>query len=234
MGSTITLQNSVDWVRPFVFFRPLNIGTNNEPAISSANLIQQTIVGPPFRWPWNRSTLTFSTANGTQDYTRAVSDFGFIEKATATLSGVTYELEVQAILSEESITGKPIYICSQTDDNAGNIKFRFMSVPNNVYSIIVTYQKKVPLFASLATTWTVPDHFSYIYQHGFMAMMMQYSDDPRWQIYNAKFLTHLLAASEGLDAVQRNIFMQNWYALTGFPQKQAQEIIEGAESRKGI
>lgn len=87
MAATKTLQNSIDWVRPFLNWANLTIGTNNEPAFTSGNQTLQTIVGPPFVWPWNRNTASFYTVVGTQDYNAALSDFGFLETATIELCG---------------------------------------------------------------------------------------------------------------------------------------------------
>src|SRR5690242_9894665 len=87
MAATKTLQNSIDWVRPFLNWANLTIGTNNEPAFTSGNQTLQTIVGPPFVWPWNRNTASFYTVVGTQDYNASLSDFGFLETATIELCG---------------------------------------------------------------------------------------------------------------------------------------------------
>jgi hypothetical protein len=69
MPATITLGQTSDWARKFLFRRPVNIGNQNEPAITSANTILQTIIGPPFIWRWNRSVVGFMTQSGVQDYT---------------------------------------------------------------------------------------------------------------------------------------------------------------------
>lgn len=67
--SNITIDQTSDWARRFLFRRPVNIGNNNEPAITSANIILQTILGAPFRWRWNRAVTGFVTTAGVQDYT---------------------------------------------------------------------------------------------------------------------------------------------------------------------
>ncbi len=87
MAATRSLQNSIDWMKPFLSWANLTIGTNNEPAFTSANQILQTIVGPPFIWPWNRGTANFLTTVGQQDYNAAISNFGWLEKATIELAG---------------------------------------------------------------------------------------------------------------------------------------------------
>jgi hypothetical protein len=68
-NSTITLEQTCEWAKRFVFRRPLALGNFLEPAITSANLILQTIIGPPFAWRWNRAVTGFITTAGQQDYT---------------------------------------------------------------------------------------------------------------------------------------------------------------------
>jgi hypothetical protein len=320
MASSISLNSSVTWVKPFIFFKPMAFGAASEPAVSSANLVEQTIVGAPFRWNWNRAVKMFTCVQQgnppafVQDNIVQMSDFGFIEKAVVySPDGSLKELEIRNGLSEDTVTGRPQYISAQIDDNGtlvianitnvelqsnvltitannsfstgqiiyfsglnkatflngntaiiinangasftaifnqailsqpnyassadtgiastGNITFRLMPVPDQAYKITVTYQKKVPLMTSLSNFWTVPDQYSYIFQYGFMALMMQFSDDPRWQVYNAKFVTHLLGASQGLNDMERNIFMQSWQAITGFPQSRTIELQQGWQAR---
>lgn len=88
MASTISLLDSINWVKPFVNWANLTIGVNGEPAVTSANQALQTIVGPPFIWPWNRSTVSFPTVPGTQSYSVAIANFGYLEGATIQLVGV--------------------------------------------------------------------------------------------------------------------------------------------------
>jgi hypothetical protein len=88
MASTISLLDSINWVKPFVNWANLTIGLNGEPAVTSANQALQTIVGPPFIWPWNRSTVAFQTVPGVQSYSVAIANFGYLEGATIQLSGV--------------------------------------------------------------------------------------------------------------------------------------------------
>lgn len=68
-NSTITLDHTIDWAKRFVFQRRLNSGNYIEPAVTSANTVLQTIIGPPFAWPWNRAVIGFITNVGQQDYT---------------------------------------------------------------------------------------------------------------------------------------------------------------------
>lgn len=68
-ASTITILGSLEWIKRFTFLRPSAIGNFLEPALTSANTIVQTILGPPFYWRWNRVVTGFVAKAGQQDYT---------------------------------------------------------------------------------------------------------------------------------------------------------------------
>lgn len=82
MAATKTINDTIAWAQTFINWASLTIGTGKEPAMSSANLALQTILGPPFVWPWNRNTKTFLTTQGVQDYNASMTDFGFLETAS--------------------------------------------------------------------------------------------------------------------------------------------------------
>jgi len=56
------------------------LGQNGEPFVSIGNIVRNIILylGP---WRFNRSSVQFLTAAGTQDYTKVPTDFGFLENA---------------------------------------------------------------------------------------------------------------------------------------------------------
>ena len=62
--STYTILDSMEFAKRFNFNRPSGIGNRLEPARTSANLVMQTILSPPFSWRWNTEELTF-TCNST-------------------------------------------------------------------------------------------------------------------------------------------------------------------------
>lgn len=308
MSNTLTLQSSINYAQTFGGFRSLNIGVANEPAITAANLVLQTIISPPFCWNWNRSKVNFNTAAGTQDYAQSTATFGFIEKAaykipaatitntvaaggvatytaannfqigdlvtatgttngsggfnisnqpvasasatqftvlvnlTATTAadtgiatvGTTSEIsEMRNILGTGNELGSPARIAPQIDDNAGNITFRLQPTPDRLYNIETIFQKRIPqLMNALTSTWApIPDHYSYIYQPGFLALMMAYWSDPRWEQYNRKFVATLLGAAEGLDEDQKNIFQAAW--LSSVTEMQVSGI-KAQQGRQGM
>ena len=99
MAATITLLNTIAWAQPYVNWANLMIGVNKEPAITSANIALQTIVGPPFVWPWNRASGTFLTTQGVQDYNSSIATFGYLETAT---------LQPAAVITSAALTNNVI------------------------------------------------------------------------------------------------------------------------------
>jgi hypothetical protein len=238
MASTITLQNSITWAMAFIRNQPINSNTGNEPSISSANIVLQTILGPPFIWSWNRNAnATQSTTAGTQDYSITIADWGFFEKATVTdPTGNVTELEWKQILSAENVTttnrARPTYISTQQDDNAGDITFRLMPVPDQVYGITIIYQKAAILFSSLSGTWApIPDRFEYIYNRGFLAFSMEAAQDARFVVEHQRFVATLVSASEGLSEMQKNLFLGNALSTATQAQTNTLKAQHGSQGR---
>jgi len=210
MASTITLAITINWALPFIEQQPVEI-LGMEPALSSANLILQTMLGPPFTWPFNRKILSFTTAN--QDYQQtSMTDFGFLEGGTVQpASGKAWELQVRNFLVTDVQQARPQFCAPLIDDGMGNITFRLTPMPDQSYTAILPYQMKARQMMSMASTWApIPDERSYIYQWGFLALMSLISNDARFNEYNAKFVTSLLGAQGGLNDLERNIFLANW------------------------
>lgn len=67
-SSTVTVDQMIQWVSPFVDNVPLVRTGTTEPALSIANIVCQTILQMPFRWRWNRKATGFVCQSGVQDY----------------------------------------------------------------------------------------------------------------------------------------------------------------------
>lgn len=190
-------------------------GDPTEPAMSIGDWVRNFMLQPPFAWRWNRATTTISATTGQQDYSVALANFGWLESATvndlqAKPNSIT-SMEVQLNLDEDLSGSGPRYIAARLDDDAGNITFRVHPVPEANCSVIATYQKASPTFATLSDTWApLPDYMSNIYSMGFLAKAYEYFDDPRYAFTFQMFLRQLLAASEGLDESQKNIFISQF------------------------
>lgn len=212
MPSSITIQQTINWALPFLEQQPLLIN-GMQPALSSAQLVLQTILGPPFSWPWNRGIIVFTAAN--QDTTQAgLSNFGFLEGGTVqplTGGGKAFEVAVKHVLHIDTNEARPQWASAYIDDGAGNITFRLTPAPDQSYVVTLPYQLRTPILMSLAYTWApLPDDKYYIAQWGFLSMMSLIGNDARFSAYNQKFVTSLLAAQGGLSDLERNIFLANW------------------------
>jgi hypothetical protein len=209
--STITIQQTVTWAKSFCEQQPFSIN-GMEPALGSANLVLQTILGPPFTWPWNRKIISFTTSD--QDSSQVgLGDFGFLEGGTvqAASGGKPYEISVKQMLHADSSQARPQFCAPFLDDGTGNITFRLTPSPDQSYTVILPYQRRAPQLMSMGSFWSpLPDDKNYIAQWGFLALMSLIGDDARFNAYNAKFMSTLLAAQGGLTDMERNIFLANW------------------------
>jgi hypothetical protein len=314
--STYTILDSMEWAKRSNFNRPSGIGNRLEPALTSANIVAQTILSPPFKWVWNSQEYTFtcsataasvgltgnisvasgvvtmsavlptlaigslgllagltgtaaplngqtfvvSTNNGTvitgqidngdigstsasggtvtagttQDYTVAIPNFGYIERAsvldisrTATQGSKWIELTNKRSLALESNTARPEFISANNEDDAGNISFRVMPAPSLAFPVAVRVQLAPVAITSLNQTWApMPDYMQYIYNKGFQSLMWSFADDPRAPMAKQEFVTHLLGRQSGLTAVERNIFLNNWNDLTELDKLTMQQGVQ--------
>jgi hypothetical protein len=58
--TTKTIQDTINWAKRFSFERNPVIGNSLEPALTSANMVLQTILAPPMDWWWNNLELGFT------------------------------------------------------------------------------------------------------------------------------------------------------------------------------
>jgi len=235
MSVTRNLQSSALFSMPFIGYQPVNI-SNSEPAVSAANLTKQVILGPPFKWNYNRGEFTFPTEPGTQDYYLPLTDFGFLERVTLTDSkGVVKEIEIQQSLSAESVQKRPGSIAANVMDGSGGVTFRLNAIPpdGETYEIDGFYQKAPVLMSSMANTWApIPDHHSYIYDWGFLSFVSLLTKDARFPIFGQRFTAHLLGAQEGLTALERNIFLGNFLQVMSAQERSQLTTQQGVTARQ--
>jgi hypothetical protein len=152
MATANTILGTLSWAAASILNRPTQnvAGSYQEPALTNANWIMSTILGPPFAWQWNRGTASFTTNAGQSDYVVNIPTFGWLEKATysnVNSNPPIVELEISPLLAASGKNNPPFKICVVFDNNAGQITFRLMSIPDNTYTISLTYQN-APIFAT--------------------------------------------------------------------------------------
>jgi hypothetical protein len=60
--STRKIGDTIAWAKRLCFNHSPVIGNSLEPALTSANLVMQTVLSPPFLWWWNTLEITFNTS----------------------------------------------------------------------------------------------------------------------------------------------------------------------------
>ena len=237
MSVTRNLMSSALFAMPYLGYQPVDV-SNGEPALSAANMTKQTILGPPFKWAFNRGkihvALDDTATEWGQDYLVAgVTDFGFLEQIWLTdpQNGDKKEIEVRKALAEDSTIKRPGSAAVQGDDEYG-VTLRLNACPDAPYTIDAFYQRASLQMTSLASTWNpIPDHKSYIFDWGFLGFMSLLTKDARAPIFLGKFTSHLLGEQDGLTALQRNIFLGNWVDLLTQQGRETMAAQQGAQAR---
>jgi hypothetical protein len=121
---------------------------------------------------------------------------------------------------------------SGTGSGGSGVTFRFMGVPDKIYSTTLIYQKK-PVPMALATDpWSgIPDQYSDIYNNLFLAESLAVVDDPRNQLYRTRGIAALLAKAEGLNDMQRNFFLSQWLNRSSEGQIAQLRVQSGQQAR---
>jgi hypothetical protein len=232
------LMSSALFTLPFIGYQPVNI-SNQEPALTAANLTKQTILGAPFAWPWNRGNFEIDMpfAKGQtsdQDYLVTLPDYGFMEKIwVVDAKGNAKEIKIVLVLAEESAVQRPASAAVQLVNDDGTVLMRLNALPDQAYTLAGCYQRAPVLMTSFASTWNpLPDSLGYIYDYGFLYFMSMLTKDARTAFFGQKFVAHLLGAQSGLTATQRNIFLGNFLSVITEPQRAQAETTQGVQARQ--
>lgn len=237
-NTTVKITDTINWLKAFVVQRPMQgvASITDEPATTAANLIMQTILGPPFKWSWNRVESSSITCTiGVTDYTVALANWGWLEKATVTDStGQPFEIEIAQVLSKEAKQNRPEQIAPLLDDNNGNITFRVLPAPDFAYPIALTFQKAALLAVAPlgTTTWApIPDRYAYLYERGMMAMMQGMYNAQLYSLNMEIFFRQLVAAAEGLTETERAIFLEDHLRIVRMGQASQIGTSQGKQAR---
>jgi hypothetical protein len=243
MASTITIQETINFVLAYIVQRPFTgvAGITDEPGLTSANYLMQTILQPPFCWEWNRNVLAaaITTIAGQSDYSTSIPTFGWLEKATlvnpTAPSGTppNFELEIFKILSKDGQENRPQKIALLQDDGEGNITFRLFPVPDQEYTIDLDIQNAPILATTLgATTWApIPDKLAFLYERGMQAMaQMMYNQ--QLGLSNLEiFFRQLVSAAAGLSEMEKAIFLADALRPIRMRQDELQAAQQGKAAR---
>ena len=239
----MTLQQTINWSQTFIQYAPLTNGVGYEPAISIANMVQNTIVNAPFTWSWNRNENTSLTLTAnTQDYTVNITDFSFLEKVTLKTTDGKYSFELKDVYNTNilglsvSQPAEPKSVAVKFVTYGTSIALRFLAIPDQNYSSVLTYQKLVTPFsnsiAPSAQSWVIPDQYQDIYNNLFLAECFQAADDDQQAArYRVRGVAALLAKAEGLTELQRNAYLSQFLVRAGQAESMGLRVQQGNQAR---
>ena len=159
-----TLAQTINWAQTYIQYEPLTAGTNLEPAMTIASMVRNTILNAPFTWPWNRNEYAINTPNspaslsaGVQDYTFNIADFAYLEKVSLLSADGTQAFEIQDCyntnilgLAAPSSQAQPNAAAVKSYTPGTSVALRFLSIPDQAYTGIITYQKLAVPFQGFA------------------------------------------------------------------------------------
>jgi hypothetical protein len=150
-------------------------------------------------------TFTYAPVIST-DGAPGITDFGWFESATMIQTGNTSVVPqvwyVQAVRNLEvaSQCAIPDRIALIEDLGTGILRIRLRYLPSSQpYTISPVYQKKPPLLASLASTWSpFPDSLIYCVRQMFLAQAYRFAESPKADIEFQKAVS-LATTASGAD-----------------------------------
>jgi len=155
------LQQTINWAKTFIQYSPLQAGLGQEPAVSIASMIRASMLNPPMTWYHNRAETTFQTVVGQQDYLVAVPDLAFVEAVSLTDdTGETKQIKdvynnAALAKSSSSSNGRPNAMSVESSSIVSGdptFLFRFLGVPDKIYTVTLVYQKMALIFGPFFIT----------------------------------------------------------------------------------
>ena len=221
-----TLNQSILWSQSVLgTYIPLTAQTGSEPAMTIANMVVAFMLNPPFTWPTNRAEDTSLTMTpGTQDYTVAIANFGFLEKVSLKNPSSGKSFEVKNVYNSSALgvsneqNARPNAVSAKAITPGTSVALRFMSAPDLAYTGTATYQMAPVLFTATTQDWftqcNIPQSQIHIYNNLFLGECFQVNGDMQDAAqYRRRGMAALLATADGLTEVQKNlIFAQSMFS----------------------
>jgi hypothetical protein len=110
--STVKIADTMEWAKRLNFERRSGIGNSLEPALTSAKMVQQTILGPPFVWWWNTEDLAFSCnpTLGTATITNIVLTANVVTITAANTFAAGQEIVPSGITTATFLNGQALVL----------------------------------------------------------------------------------------------------------------------------
>lgn len=233
-----TLQNTIDYIRPFCRYQAADIGVNSQPILGIASLVRNIVLAAPFIWDFNRNEFVStnpsnSTQIGVQDYIFNIPEFGYLEQA-ALQDPQGKWWQIDEVLNNEglakaSVKARPTIIAVQNSD--GPI-LRFSAVPDQIYLINLVYQGVADQFTATTDDWSpIPDSFSDVYNNLTMGYYMDSCQDPRAPQYITRGIAGLIARASGLSEMDKAVFAASYMSYAQAQAVSALSTQQGVQAK---
>lgn len=97
--SNIQIADTINFTKRLCFNHNPVIGNSLEPALTAANIVIQTVLGPPFEWWWNSTDLTFTTSTTAPAATSTSSTISATGALTVTAAN-SFEVGASVLVAE--------------------------------------------------------------------------------------------------------------------------------------
>jgi hypothetical protein len=146
--ATYEIADSIEWAKKFAFARGMVLGNGLEPALTSAYIVTQTILSPPFEWWWNNEELVF-TCNPTPNSatSTAISIVSGVLTVTATNTFAPGNLLLPSAIAGGSaaLNGQVIEVDTATGSSfTAKVNFPNSSDTTGTFTNLTTQDYTIP------------------------------------------------------------------------------------------
>ena len=155
--STITISDTMEWAKKMSFNRLSAIGNNLEPALTNANLVVQTVCGPPFTWWWSTQEVAF-TCDTTPTVSSAISAVAVTSNVVTLTVDNTFavgDIVLASGLTTATFLNGQTLVVTATDGTYVSAQFFYTTYSDTETTGVLTklttqdYSVNVPLFSHI-------------------------------------------------------------------------------------
>ena len=119
-----------------------------------------------------------------------------------------------------------------TGSAATMVNLRFLSVPDQDYTSVMTYQLAPPAMLEPSSVWPLPGQYLDIYNNLFLAEMLQASGNVvKADEYRKRGMAALISKFGGLSEMQRSWYLRQTISRASQSQAAADRTLAGAKAR---
>lgn len=195
--------------------------TNNGPSSTSSTVPVVVTQLIPGAYTFVSMTGTGWTISGTSasrsDVLAPSSSFPVLTVTVTVAANATSPQTVQAFVTGGSPT---------------LVGLRFLSVPDQDYTSVITYQIRPPFFTVPSLAWPLPDQYLDVYNNLFLAEVFQLAGNgPKSDEYRKRGMAALISKFCGLTDVQRSWYLAQTNSRAAQSQASTARTLAGQKSR---